>query len=60
VRNTGCQHVFAEMAPGFSQKMIEETLGKNLQDLQDWQKPSGIMEGTVNFTKAWKAGTMLA
>jgi len=48
------------MAPGFSQKMIEETLGKNLQDLQDWQKPSGIMEGTVNFTKAWKAGTMLA
>lgn len=60
VPNTGCQCVFAKMAPGSCQKMIKETIGKDLQDLQDWQKPSSIMEGTNNFTKGWKAGTAFA
>lgn len=51
--NTGCQR-----APGFSQKMIEETLCKDLQDLQDWKKPTGIIEGTVKFTEAWDNACM--
>lgn len=57
--NTGCQHACVKTPPGFFQKMVEETLHKDLQDVPDPQKPSGITKGTTDFTGAWKAETTL-
>lgn len=44
MHNTGCQHACVKMPPGFFQKMVEKTLCKDLQDIRDPQKPSGITE----------------
>lgn len=60
MHNTGCQHAYVKMPPGFFQKMVEETSRKDLHDLPDPQKPSAITKGTTNFTGAWKVGTTLA
>lgn len=36
MRNSGCQHACVKMAPGSFRKVVEETLGKDLQNLQNW------------------------
>lgn len=36
ISSTGCQHACVMMAQGSFQKMAEDLLGKDVQEVQDW------------------------
>lgn len=60
ISSTGCQHACViMMARGSFQKMAKDLLGKDLQEVQDWWKPPGIMKGTKDILEPTSLGQHL-